>query len=81
MRPSMVMFVGYSLVMGFAAGFIDNAAHVGGLAAGFLMGTVMAEKFDADEFRRQALVRASLATLGAAAALLVAWKLLPTAPV
>lgn len=79
MRPSMLMFVGYSLVMGFAAGFIDNAAHVGGLAAGFLMGTVMAEKFDADEFRRQAFVRAALATAVAAAALLAAWKLLPAA--
>jgi rhomboid protease GluP len=77
MRSSMLMFVGYSLFMGFVAGFIDNAAHIGGLAAGFLMGMVLAEKFDADEYRRQALVRAAAATGLAALALAGAWRLLP----
>ncbi|RPH46523.1 MAG: rhomboid family intramembrane serine protease [Burkholderiales bacterium] len=57
MRSSMLTFVALSLVLGFTAGFIDNAAHIGGLAGGYLMGLVMAEKFDADEFRRQGLVR------------------------
>jgi rhomboid protease GluP len=77
MRSSMLMFVGFSLFMGFTAGFIDNAAHIGGLAGGFLMGMVLAEKFDADEFRRQAPVRAVAAVLLAALALGAAWKLLP----
>lgn len=77
MRSSMLLFVGYSLFMGFVAGFIDNAAHIGGLVGGFAMGMVLAEKFDADEFRRQALPRAALALGGAAAVLLGAWKMLP----
>lgn len=77
MRSSMLMFVGYSLFMGFVAGFIDNAAHIGGLVGGYAMGAVLAEKFDADEYRRQALARAAVAVLLAAAALGGAWKLLP----
>jgi rhomboid protease GluP len=78
MRGSMLLFVGYALAMGFMAGFIDNAAHIGGLAAGFLMGVILAERFDDEEFRRQAIVRAAFAAAAAAAVLLAAWKLLPT---
>lgn len=77
MRSSMLMFVGYSLFMGFVVGFIDNAAHIGGLVAGFLMGMVLAEKFDETEYRRQVWVRAALAIVLAAFALTAAWKLLP----
>jgi rhomboid protease GluP len=76
MRSSMLTFVAFSLVLGFTAGFIDNAAHVGGLAGGYLMGMVMAEKFDADEFRRQGLVRAVVAIVLAALLLGGAWSLL-----
>jgi rhomboid protease GluP len=43
MRSSMLMFIAYSMVMGFVVGFIDNAAHIGGLIGGFLMGIVLAE--------------------------------------
>jgi rhomboid protease GluP len=78
MRSSMLLFVGYSLFMGFVAGFIDNAAHIGGLAGGFVMGLLLAEKFDADTYRRQMAVRAAGAILLAAGVLLAAWKLLPT---
>lgn len=77
MRSSMLFFVGYSLFMGFVVGFIDNAAHIGGLVAGFLMGMVLAEKFDESEYRRQVLVRAAVATMLAAFALTAAWKMLP----
>jgi rhomboid protease GluP len=79
MRSSMLMFVGFSLFMGFTAGFIDNAAHIGGLAGGFVMGMLLAEKFDVDEYRRQAPLRAAVALLVAALALGAAWKLLPGA--
>jgi rhomboid protease GluP len=78
MRSSMLLFVVYALAMGFMAGFIDNAAHIGGLVAGFLMGVVLTERFDHDEFQRRAIVRASLAVAGAAGLLLTAWKMLPT---
>lgn len=76
MRSSMLTFVALSLVLGFTAGFIDNAAHIGGLAGGYVMGIVMAEKFDADEFRRQGAARAVAATALAALLLWGAWSML-----
>ena len=76
MRSSMLTFVAFSLVLGFTAGFIDNAAHIGGLAGGYLMGMVMAEKFDADEFRRQGALRAVAALAIAALLLWGAWSML-----
>lgn len=74
MRSSMLGFVGYSLVMGFVVGFIDNAAHIGGLVGGLLMGFVLAEKFDPDEFRRQAPIRVIAALALAVLILGLAWS-------
>jgi rhomboid protease GluP len=42
LRVSTSIFVTYSLFYGFAASGIDNAAHLGGLAGGFLMGLIAA---------------------------------------
>jgi len=42
LRISTSIFVSYSLFYGFAASGIDNAAHLGGLAGGFLMGLIAA---------------------------------------
>jgi rhomboid protease GluP len=80
MRSSMLLFVAYSMVMGFFVGFIDNAAHIGGLVGGFLMGIVLAEKFDPDQYRRQGLVRAAAAIMLAVFALGAVWKLVPAPP-
>jgi len=77
MRSSMLVFLGYSLFMGSVVGVIDNAAHIGGLIGGFLLGLILAEKFDADEFRRQALARVAMACVIAAVLLAGAWSLLP----
>ncbi len=41
MRSSMLLFVGYNLVPGFLSTRIDNAAHLGGLATGFLAGLLL----------------------------------------
>ena len=38
MRTMTLSFVGYSLLLGFAIPGVDNAAHVGGLAAGLFLG-------------------------------------------
>jgi rhomboid protease GluP len=77
MRSSMVFFLGYSLVMGVVSDHIDNAAHVGGLIAGFAMAAVMAERFDWDEYRRAGRLRAAIAVGGAALALALVWSLVP----
>jgi rhomboid protease GluP len=77
MRPSLVIFVGYSLFMGFTASMIDNAAHIGGLVAGFVLATVMAERFDWEEYRVHGPRRAVLATAGALLLAGLVWQLVP----
>ena len=42
LRNSTLIFAGYALLSGLQHEGIDNAAHLGGLAAGFLFGLVMA---------------------------------------
>lgn len=42
-RNSGLAFVGYNLVFGFTTPNVDNAAHLGGLATGFLMGLLLAQ--------------------------------------
>lgn len=39
---SVVIFVGYNLVFGYFAGFVDNYAHVGGLVTGLVLGALIA---------------------------------------
>ena len=73
MRSSLFMFVGYSLFLGFTSGVVDNAAHLGGLAAGFALATLMAEKFDWAEYRASAVSRALAATGAGLAAAAVLW--------
>jgi len=77
MRSSLLLFVGYSLFLGFTSGVVDNAAHIGGLASGFALATIMAEKFDWAEYRRNAVSRALVAVGAAVAVALVGWRMLP----
>jgi rhomboid protease GluP len=48
---STLIFIGYNLLMGFAGAGIDNAAHIGGLVSGFVIGLILYPqlKRDADE--------------------------------
>lgn len=77
MRSSMLLFVGYSLFMGFISSFIDNAAHIGGLVSGFAAAVILAERFDWEEYRRSAVQRSILAIGVAMVAAFVIWKLIP----
>jgi rhomboid protease GluP len=71
---SLLMFVAVSLVLGFTLGVVDNAAHLGGLLAGFLMASVLAARFDWGTYRRQGLWRALLTLVLAGAAALTLWR-------
>jgi membrane associated rhomboid family serine protease len=62
-------FLAYSLINGMAREGIDNAAHVGGLAAGVLMGLALARPMDASRAPGSDWRRVGIAALAAAVAL------------
>jgi len=68
-RISSSSFVVYALFYGFAHAGIDNAAHAGGLAGGFMMGLILARPLDPLQRRRGLLRRTALAVLLAAVTL------------
>ncbi len=72
-RNSTLLFAGYSLVYGFAHAGIDNAAHIGGLAGGFLMGLLRARPVDPAIRSRADAGRLALATGCAVAVLVALW--------
>jgi rhomboid protease GluP len=66
-RWSGIAFIGFNLMNGFSHAGIDNADHIGGLGAGFLLGLVLARPLGS-EARAQISV-ATFYTRGAVAAL------------
>jgi rhomboid protease GluP len=69
-RSSAAIFIGYSLLNGFGHDGIDNAAHVGGLVAGFLLGLLLARPLE-PEHRRTGAVGFAATTAAAAIVLVV----------
>jgi len=69
LRISTSVFVTYSLFYGFAASGIDNAAHLGGLAAGFIMGCIGARPLNLQARAAGHARRIALAVMIAAVAL------------
>jgi len=52
-RGQLLRWVAYIFVFGFIFRGIDNAGHFGGLAAGFLLGKVMADRQPMNSSERQ----------------------------
>ena len=69
LRVSTSTFVVYSLFYGFVQSGIDNAAHLGGLAGGFVMGLILARPLASGARANGQLRRAGLALLLAAVTL------------
>ena len=66
-RNSTLLFVAYALISGFSTPGIDNAAHLGGLAGGFLAGLFLARPLDPEQRRSGGARRlASVAMIGMA---------------
>jgi membrane associated rhomboid family serine protease len=77
LRVSTSTFVVYSLFYGFVQSGVDNAAHLGGLAGGFVMGLSLARPLNAQPGRRVNARRALLALMLAAVTLPTAALLTP----
>lgn len=77
LRVSASVFVTYSLFYGFLQAGIDNAAHLGGLAGGFVMGLIAARPLAPQMRRRGDIRRALFAAVLAAAILPTAASRLP----
>jgi rhomboid protease GluP len=60
---SVVMFAGYNLVFGAMMGRTDNAAHVGGLVSGLILGALIAKVAPGGELLRRAAVLALVAAV------------------
>lgn len=71
-RNSMLLFLGYNLFFGFVHPGIDNAAHLGGLASGFLLGLVLARPLDARRRAEEGALRLMTAAAACAALLVFA---------
>jgi rhomboid protease GluP len=77
LRVSTSTFVVYSLFYGFVQSGIDNAAHLGGLAGGFVMGLILARPLAGPQRTRGHIRRAILAALLAGVTLPTAALLTP----
>ncbi len=73
-------FVGYNIAFGLVSSMTDNAAHIGGLAGGFVLGAIMARPLEMQRRKRQLLPRLAAGLLIGAAAIGVWIQRLPKAP-
>jgi rhomboid protease GluP len=80
LRNTTLMLLGISLLFGFSVPRIDNAAHIGGLIAGFFCGLLLSQEISPDKFRARRYRTAILAVVGAAFCVAVVFAL-PSLPV
>lgn len=79
LRSSGLTFLAINLAIGFSIRWIDNAAHIGGLAAGFVCGVLMSHPLDRVTGTSRLLRNVSTAAIGAIGTL-VALHFAPDAP-
>ena len=78
---SLVVFAIYSLISGFTRDGVDNAAHVGGLAGGMLMGLALARPVNVRSQARASVAQLAVACTGGLMVLAVlAWSLMHPSP-
>lgn len=76
LRSSLLVYVGVSLFLGFTSGVVDNAAHLGGLTAGFVLAAVMPDRINWAETPGAAFARLLAALALAASSGWLAWSAL-----
>jgi len=74
-RRSTFVFIAYNLFTGFTHQGIDNAAHLGGLVSGFLMGWALARPLEAEAREQEASRGALAAACGMAGLMALGWHL------
>ncbi len=72
-RNVLTLFVAYALIFSFTQHGIDNAAHVGGLVSGFLMGFLLARPLDLERRKSGQIPRILRAGAFGAVVLTVMW--------
>lgn len=80
LRSSGLTFVAINLAIGFSIRWIDNAAHIGGLVAGFVCGVLMSHPLDRATKTSRAMRNLLTAAVGAGA-LLAAVQFAPEPPI
>jgi len=75
-RTSTLAFVAFALVNGFSSARTDNAAHIGGLVGGFVMGLLLARPLDAASRQQESAGIGSAAALGCVLVALLAAPIL-----
>lgn len=80
LRTDAIVMIGYSLVQGFLATRVDNAAHVGGLLGGVLLGLCLPVRLDAATYARKLRRGMTMAALAGAAAVVTVAMLAPAVP-
>lgn len=64
LRNSGLTFLAYNLVFGLSLPFIDNAAHIGGLVAGFVCGLLLSQPLDRVTVRNRAVRNLLMLVIG-----------------
>ena len=73
---TMLVFVGISVFQGIVMPHIDNAAHFGGLVAGFLVAFGLAEVFDRGQNKQSYWLRLGITTVLSVLGITLAWLLM-----